>query len=98
MNFEKKYLEFLQVHNLCSICLVFVVLTDVFVSQAFERNGRVSVTVMDGEEMVGRMANQVLITLLRVVDAWNPGRRAFIICLICFLCFLDWMTDVVRHV
>ena len=64
VNFEKKYLEFLQVHNLCSICLVFVVLTDVFVSQAFERNGRVSVTVMDGEEMVGRMANQVLITLL----------------------------------
>ena len=64
VNFEKKYLEFLQVHNLCSICLVFVVLTDVFVSQAFERNGRVSVTVMDGEEMVGRMADQVLITLL----------------------------------
>ena len=64
VNFEKKYLEFLQVHNLCSICLVFVVLTDVFVSQAFERNGRVSVTVMDGEEMVGRMADQVLITPL----------------------------------
>ena len=32
-----------------------------FAGQAFESNGGVSVTVMDGEEMVGRMADQVLI-------------------------------------
>ena len=31
----------------------------VFASQAFESNSRLSVTLMDGAEMVGRMANQV---------------------------------------
>ena len=35
-----------------------------FAGQAFESNGGVSVTVMDGEEMVGRMADQVLILSL----------------------------------
>ena len=35
-----------------------------FAGQAFESNGRVSVTVMDGEEMVGRMADQVLILMI----------------------------------
>ena len=36
-----------------------------FAGQAFESNGGVSVTVMDGEEMVGRMADQVLILFPR---------------------------------
>ena len=38
-----------------------------FAGQAFESNGRVSVTVMDGEEMVGRMADQVLILMLMLL-------------------------------
>ena len=33
----------------------------VFASQAFESNSRLSVTLMDGAEMVGRMANQVFL-------------------------------------
>ena len=44
-----------------------------FAGQAFESNGGVSVTVMDGEEMVGRMADQVLILSpcrCWMLDAW----------------------------
>ena len=61
----RKYPEFLQK---CSICPVFRVLTEFFAGQAFESNGRVSVTVMDGEEMVGRMADQVHFLILCLVD------------------------------
>merc|ERR550532_1490251 len=39
------------------------------IQQAFESNGGVSVTVMDGEEMVGRMADQVGEMMQQKVDA-----------------------------
>ena len=46
----------------------------VFAVQAFESNGRVSVTVMDGEEMVGQMAEQVgLIIIIEVSSFLHSG-------------------------
>ena len=45
----------------------------VFAVQAFESNGRVSVTVMDGEEMVGQMAEQVGLIIIQVSSFLHSG-------------------------
>ena len=54
--FAQKYQSLIKMFNLSR----FYRFHRLFAGQAFESNGGVSVTVMDGEEMVGRMANQVL--------------------------------------
>ena len=78
MNFAQKYISglfyrFTITFNLSRFCCIFTVL---FAGQAFESNGRVSVTVMDGEEMVGRMADQVLILMIILsiclIIFWGP--------------------------
>ena len=74
---EKKYSRSEAVKNIWKFykfnLSLFASFYHVFAVQAFESNGRVSVTVMDGEEMVGQMAEQVGLIIIQVSSFLHSG-------------------------
>ena len=70
---EKKYSRSEVVKIIKFNLSLFASFYHVFAVQAFESNGRVSVTVMDGEEMVGQMAEQVGLIIIEVSSFLHSG-------------------------